>query len=234
MSLLRVSRQCTEDASRAQSRKRRRHRIDQDLQRARWLWFMGELSAGRQALEGAELALGTPQTLQSLRDPRRLPPPLVEALLVKIIEHEPAKRCQLDEHKFATNLQKSRRGAAAGPSSMTTDHLRPVLDNPRDTHLFFQMGEQLAQGHPPQKCRDDVYVLTTPDRVGDVYRALQEELFGRTLARRRCGTQQEFAPQRATCLRGSHKRQTRGQGGERFRSSHIRARCSHIGHAFGP
>ena len=27
---------------------------------------------------------------------------------------------------------------------MTTDHLGPVLDNIRDTHLLHQMGEQLA------------------------------------------------------------------------------------------
>ena len=160
MSLLRVSRQCTEDASRAQSRKRRRHRIDEDLEqraaRALALVQMGELSAGRQALEGAELAPGTQQTLESLRDPNRRPPRTVDALPVRIMEHEPAERFQLDEHKFATNLRKSRRGAAAGPSGMTTDHLRPVLDNPRDSHLFFQLGEQLAQGHPPQRVNDTI------------------------------------------------------------------------------
>ena len=52
MSLLRVSRQCTDDA--------RRHRIDQDLERraarALVLVQMVELSAGREALEGTELA----------------------------------------------------------------------------------------------------------------------------------------------------------------------------------
>ena len=34
---------------------------------------------------------------------------------------------ELDEHKFLTNLRKSRQGAAGGPSGMTS-HLRPVLD----------------------------------------------------------------------------------------------------------
>ena len=65
-------------------------------------------------------------------------------------------RFQLDEQKFATNLRKSSRGPAASPSGMTTDHLRPVLGNPRDTHLFFKIGEQLAQGHTPQGVNDTI------------------------------------------------------------------------------
>ena len=75
MRLLEVSRQCTEDASNAHSRKRRRQRADQDLERraARVLSpvQMGELTAGRQALEGAELAPGNLHTLEALRDPSR-------------------------------------------------------------------------------------------------------------------------------------------------------------------
>ena len=41
------------------------------------------------------------------------------------------------------------RGAAAGPSGMTSDHLRPVFDSVGDSHLLFMMGEQLilATGH---------------------------------------------------------------------------------------
>ena len=109
MSLLRVSRQCTEDASRAQSNKRRRYKIDQDLERraahALALVQMWELSARRQ--EKADLTPATQQTWESLRDPNR------------IMEHEPAERLQLDEHKFGTNFRKSKRGATAGPSSTT-------------------------------------------------------------------------------------------------------------------
>ena len=80
MHLLRTSRQCAEDASSAQCRKRRRHQED-DLERragagrALSLVQMGELSAGRQALEGAPLAPGNRETLNQLRDPvRRLTP----------------------------------------------------------------------------------------------------------------------------------------------------------------
>ena len=76
MHLLRTSRQCAEDASTAQSRKGRRHHED-DLERragrALSLVHMGELSAGRQPLEGAPVAPGTRETLSQLRDPVRRP-----------------------------------------------------------------------------------------------------------------------------------------------------------------
>ena len=32
---------------------------------------------------------------------------------------------------------------------MTADHLRPVLENPRDTHLLFMLGEKLARAEIP-------------------------------------------------------------------------------------
>ena len=40
---------------------------------------------------------------------------------------------ELDDPRFAKNLRSSKRGAAGGPSSMTAEHLRPLLDSPRDT-----------------------------------------------------------------------------------------------------
>ena len=32
---------------------------------------------------------------------------------------------------------------------MTNEHLRPLLENPRDTHLFFRACEILARGEVP-------------------------------------------------------------------------------------
>ena len=42
----------------------------------------------------------------------------------------------LDKAKLLKNLKCARRGAAAGPSSMTADHLKVVLENHRDSDLF--------------------------------------------------------------------------------------------------
>ena len=74
-SLLRQSRQYAEEASTAQHRKRRRqhpqHDLDRRATRAEGLVQLGVLSAGRQALEGVSIALGTSRTLDALRDPSR-------------------------------------------------------------------------------------------------------------------------------------------------------------------
>ena len=61
--------------------------------------------------------------------PRKRPPRtrVGDEVPAEILEHMPDVPFELDEQKFLTNLRKSRRGAAAGPSGMTSDHLRPAL-----------------------------------------------------------------------------------------------------------
>ena len=41
----------------------------------------------------------------------------------------------LDEKIFSRNVRSARKGAAGGPSGMTCDHLRPLLDSSKDTHF---------------------------------------------------------------------------------------------------
>ena len=66
--LLQSSDKCDEEASRACTRKRRRQKPEDDITRraarALALVQMGKLSAGRQALEGADLAPGNMETLR--------------------------------------------------------------------------------------------------------------------------------------------------------------------------
>ena len=144
--LLEASVKC-DDAATAHARKRRTHQVG-DVQRraarALALVQMGELSAGRQALEGAELAPGSEETLRELRNPLKRPPRARAPLPPRVLEHDPGRPFELEEDRFAQVLRSSRRGAAAGPSGMTSDHLRPVLDSVGDSHLLFMMGEQLA------------------------------------------------------------------------------------------
>ena len=61
----------------------------------------------------------------------------------------------LEEDRFAKVLRSSRRGAAAGPSSMTPEHLRPVLESARDSHLF-TVGEHVARAQIPQVVADAI------------------------------------------------------------------------------
>ena len=112
---------------------------------------LGELSSGRQAWEAAEVAPGTLQTLQALRDSSRRPCGAREVISRELLDFEPATSPELDEGLFSKKLRFARRGAAAGPSGMTTDHSRPLLDNVRDLHLLFSVREQLATGKTPQE-----------------------------------------------------------------------------------
>ena len=65
------------------------------------------------------------------------------------MERVPDRPFQLDDEQFAKNLRSARRGAAPGPSGMTTEHLFPLLESTNDTQPFCQLGNLLAQGEVP-------------------------------------------------------------------------------------
>ena len=76
-SLIDDSMRVAHQASANASRKRRRERgddLDRRARRVLQLVQMGECAAGRQALEGAQVAQGNDATLRSLRDATRRPP----------------------------------------------------------------------------------------------------------------------------------------------------------------
>ena len=51
-----------------------------------------------------------------------------DPLPLELVIFQPASLFQLDEDRFLKNLRSARRGAAAGPSGMTNEHFRPLLD----------------------------------------------------------------------------------------------------------
>ena len=79
---------------------------------------LGELSAGRQALEGAA-APGNKTTLSALKDPTKRPPSPREAVPDHIRHFSPDEEFDLDVDLFLKNVRTARRGAAPGPSGMT-------------------------------------------------------------------------------------------------------------------
>ena len=97
----------------------------------------GEISSARAALEGDPVAPGNQATLNSLRDESRRPRVLREPLPDHLTNHQPALELELDRDRFLKNLRCARRGAAAGPSGMTCEHLRPILDSTRDSELLW-------------------------------------------------------------------------------------------------
>ena len=142
--LFRFGVQCAEELGNARRRHRRRVTDSEAKrgERASMLAQLGELSSARQALEGAELAAGNLETLEALR---RRPAQFRDPLPDSIVHHAPISGFELDEARFGRNVRTARRGAAAGPSGMTSEHLKPLLASPLTLHWFFRLGEQLGQ-----------------------------------------------------------------------------------------
>ena len=95
---------------------------------------VGELSSAREALEGAEIAPGTQETLSKLTDTSKRPDRLRDPIPREVIEHAPTR--PLEEDVLFKNLRSAKRGTAGEPSGMTVEHLRPLLDNVSDLRLF--------------------------------------------------------------------------------------------------
>ena len=95
------------------------------------------------------LAPGNFATLRALTDPAKRPAFPREELSVEVARVELEEPFQLDAEEFLLCLRKARRGAAAGPSGMTSDHLFPVLENEGDSDLFVRVASLLASGNVP-------------------------------------------------------------------------------------
>ena len=57
----------------------------------------------------------------------------------------------LSEKVFCKNVRSARKGGARGPSGMTTDHLRPLLESTKDTPLLFTVAEVLSRERIPDQ-----------------------------------------------------------------------------------
>ena len=123
--------------------------LQRRAQRARHLVQMGELSAARQALTAGPTAPGTHGTLEELRDPARRPPEPYQPLSPEVSNFQPDQPIQLPAHTIVHNLRKSKRGAAPGPSGLTSDTLRLVLDDEEATQRLTAVAESLARADVP-------------------------------------------------------------------------------------
>ena len=96
-------------------------------------------------LEGVPLAPGTDATLRQLR---RRPQEPHEPLPPEISGRRPERPFSLDHHMFIQNVRSARRGAAAGPSGVTAEH---ILDSARDAELLCQAAELMAKASIPEE-----------------------------------------------------------------------------------
>ena len=131
------------------SRRPRQDNIQSRVQRAEALAQMGELSAGRQALEGADVAPGNLATLAQLTNPVRRPP-IPRDHLSGSATAVPVQPFDLDPELFCKNVRSGRRGAAPGPSGMTVEHLLGLVDSDHDMEVFASFAGLVSQGVSPE------------------------------------------------------------------------------------
>ena len=187
-SLLEESVKGAEEGSDLARRKRRREQDElvKRAARAEKLVHLGELSAARQALEGEAVAPGTLRTQAALMDPsRRLPVPR-EPLPEDLNLFEPEEPFELDFDRFARNIRCAGRGAAGGPSGMTAEHLRPLLENDRDIAKLCDFASIMARGEVPDRIEPAVRLgritaLQKPD--GGVRGIVVSDFLRRAVAR---------------------------------------------------
>ena len=74
--------------------------------------------------------------LRDLRNPVRRPPQL-RSPLSDLLTAQLEVPFELDQALSLKNFKSARRGAAGGPSGMTTEHLRPLLDSEEDCEKFW-------------------------------------------------------------------------------------------------
>ena len=118
--------------------------------RAVALAHLGELSAARTAVEAAPLAPSTDETIAALRDPTKRPQTRQVPLPDWLSNFQPEGGCTpLDLNKFCGNLRGARRGAAAGPSACTAEHMRVMLDDEACTELLGFAAQRLADADVP-------------------------------------------------------------------------------------
>ena len=187
------------------SRRRRRRRGEDDIQRradrAEALVQMGELSAGRHALEGVALAPGSEATLNELQNPVRRPLEPREQLPDDLFVRR-GPLFELDFDLFSKNLRVSRRGAASGPSGTTSEHLRPLFQSEKDMTLFWQIAQDLSRAAVPDVIVDFVRLgrITALQKPNGGVRGIIAGDMIRRLVARTMSQQLSKAVERATSL----------------------------------
>ena len=166
---------------------------DGDLQRraerAAALAHLGELSAASAALEAAPLAPATLDTVAELRDPAKRPQSRQVPLPPWLAEFDAPALLAVDAAKLSANLLRARRGAAAGPSGATCEHMRVLLHDEDCCELLHNAAQCLARAEVPEQIAaglrlDRMVALQKPAGgiralvMGDVFR----RLVSRTLA----------------------------------------------------
>ena len=91
-----------------------------------------------------------------LKDPARRPPLPRDLVPHDIAQFEPGECFSLDQELFLKNVRTARKGAAPGPSGMTADHLRPLVEHVAVAAALSQAASLLAQNKVPEEVMDAI------------------------------------------------------------------------------
>ena len=122
---------------------------DARAQRAIHLARLGELSRARQALLAEPLAPGDEATHQRLTDPTARPQQAYQAIDTDLLQWIPATPTAIPAQLFLTNLARAKKGAAPGPSGLTAEIAKLLLDDAAASHSFQQVCHRLATADIP-------------------------------------------------------------------------------------
>ena len=179
--LLRASDLCSEQAAVASRRKGRRQEsgLDKRVSRALHLVQLGALQ-WEASIGGCRSGPWHDSHLECIAGPNQASSQTSRG------RSTPHRPFELDEVLFSRNLRSAKKGAAGGPSGMTWEHLRPLLDSPRDSRVLFRVAELLARGELPPSIVDVIRVgrLTALRKSnGGVRGIVAGEVIRRLLAR---------------------------------------------------
>ena len=166
--------------------------IEARADRATALAHLGELSAASRALTAEPLAPGTMATLAELQNPHLRPQQAYPLHTAPPTPHE-STAVELPVATLLAALRTARRGAAAGPSGVTNEHLRLVLTDAEEIRLLHGAAVRFARANIPpdilQAVRQGRMVaLRKPNGsvralvVGDVFRRLVSKALARHYA----------------------------------------------------
>ena len=168
----------------------RANAADDDAQRraerAAALAHLGELSAASAALTAMPMAPASLETLAALRDPERRPPTRQVPLPPDFRSSHSRDPLALNSQGLLRNVRSGRRGAAAGPSGCTAEHLRVLADDEASADLLLRAAERLANADVPADVLAGVRLgrmvgLRKPD--GGVQGLVMSDTFRRLVAR---------------------------------------------------
>ena len=176
---------CDEKTARARRRGARpfQDTIENRNTKAEMLVQLGELSSARHALEGAALAPGDNATLTALPNDAKRPSRPREPLHREVVEHVARTLFDLHEKQFSPIFAVLQTRSSGEPSGVTSENLRPLLDDWSSMQVLVKVAEMFAQAEIPESVVQIVKLgrltaLSKPDGevrsivAGDVFRKL--------------------------------------------------------------